>query len=105
MTLGLPQDVTEFKRLCQADWFDAVGVSVSTDRHLQTLAVLLRQIKDNSVNPNMCLFVGGPLALQAPLLLTDIPAEVVAQDALATVQWLAQRMTKVASDASETLAI
>ena len=105
VTLGVPQDVAEFQRLCQADWYDAVGVSVSTDRHLQTLADVLRQFKDSSVNPNVCTFVGGPLALQEPLQLQDLPADVVAEDALATVQWLAQRMSKVVSSASETLVI
>lgn len=105
VTLGVPQDVVEFKHLCQADWFDAVGVSVSTDRYLQTLAVLLRDFKDSSVNPNMCMFVGGPLAMREPLQLKGIPADVVAEDASATVKWLAQRMAEVVSGACETLDI
>jgi methylmalonyl-CoA mutase cobalamin-binding subunit len=92
VTLGVPQDVAEFKHLCQSDWFDAVGVSISTDRHLQTLATLLRQLKETSGNPSMCLFVGGPMALREPMLLADMPAEVVAEDAPATVQWLTQRL-------------
>lgn len=102
VTLGVPQDVTEFKRLCQADWFDAVGVSVSTDRHLQTLSVLLRQLKDTSVNPNLQMFMGGPLALQEPGKLQGMPAAVVAEDAPATVQWLARRMAELAPVVSET---
>jgi methanogenic corrinoid protein MtbC1 len=97
VTIGLPQDTSEFQHLCQTDWFDAVGVSISTDRHLQSLAVLMQQIKDHSGNPNMCMFLGGPMALRESMLLKDIPAEVVAEDAPATVQWLTQRVTEAVS--------
>lgn len=92
VTLGVPQDVAEFRHLCQSDWFDAVGVSISTDRHLQTLATLLHELKEHSGNPNMCMFLGGPMALGSPSLLAGIPAEVIAEDAPATVEWLTQRL-------------
>ena len=105
VTLGVPQDVAEFKRLFQADWFDAVGVSISTDRHLTTLATLLAQLKGSSVNLNMRLFVGGPMALLEPSMLEGIPAEVVAQDAPATVQWLTQSMFATAQQADAPLVV
>ena len=96
VTLCVPQDVAEFKHVCYSDWFDAVGVSISTDRHLHTLSALLRQLKDGSSNPNMSLFLGGPMAMREPLLLSSIPAEVVAEDAPATVQWVQQRVSELA---------
>jgi hypothetical protein len=71
-------------------------VSISTDRHVQTLSALLRQLKDGSSNPNMCLFLGGPMAMREPLMLANIPAEVVAEDAPATVQWVKQRVSQLA---------
>jgi methylmalonyl-CoA mutase cobalamin-binding subunit len=92
VTLGVPENVAEFKRLFQTDWFDAVGVSISTDRHLDTLASVLTQLKGSSVNLNVRLFVGGPMALIAPSRLAVLPAEVVAHDAPATVQWISQSM-------------
>ena len=92
VTVGVPQDMAEFKRLFQTDWFDAVGVSISTDRHLDTLATVLTQLKGSSVNLNVRLFVGGPMALVAPSGLAAMPAEVVAHDAPATVQWITQCM-------------
>ena len=101
VTLCVPQDVTEFKHVCQSDWFDAVGVSVSTDRHLQTLSALMRQFKDGSNNPNVCLFLGGPMAMLEPLQLSSIPAEVIAEDAPATVQWVEQRVGQLALASSE----
>jgi methylmalonyl-CoA mutase cobalamin-binding subunit len=96
VTLCVPQDVAEFKHVCQSDWFDAVGVSISTDRHLQTLSTLLRQLKDSSSNPNLCLFLGGPMAMREPMLLSNIPAEVVAEDAPVTVQFLKERVAQQA---------
>jgi methanogenic corrinoid protein MtbC1 len=97
VTIGVPQDAAEFQHLCQTDWFDAVGVSISTDRHLQSLADLLHEIKASAGNPNMCAFLGGPMAMREPLRLAGIPAEVVAEDAPATVQWLTHRVSEVAS--------
>jgi methylmalonyl-CoA mutase cobalamin-binding subunit len=95
VTVGVPQDVAEFKRLFQSDWFDAVGVSVSTDRHLDTLGQLLPQLRDSSDNLKLRVFVGGPMALAAPERLKGLGAEVVAEDACATVAHLAVCMPDV----------
>lgn len=85
VTVAVPQDVVEFKRLFLSDWFDAVGISVSTDRHLQTLTTLLPQLREASDNLNMQVFVGGPMAFAAPESLKGLAARIVAEDALATV--------------------
>ena len=92
VTVGVPQDVTEFKRLFQSDWFDAVGVSVSTDRHLNTLAALLPKLKEGSDNLALRMFVGGPMAMLAPERLRALGADVLAQEAPETVKILTQRM-------------
>lgn len=105
VTLGVPQDVAEFKRLFQADWFDVVGVSISTDRHLETLATLLAQLKESSVNQRARIFIGGPMALNEPSSLIGIPAEVVAEDAPATVQWVTQSMALTPSKTDEALLV
>lgn len=89
VTVGVPQDVAEFKRLFQSDWFDAVGVSVSTDRHLDTLTHLLPQLRESSDNLELRVFVGGPMAFVSPERLKGLAAEVLAQDAPATVAHLA----------------
>jgi MerR family transcriptional regulator, light-induced transcriptional regulator len=103
VTVGVPQDIGEFKRLFQTDWFDAVGVSISTDRHLDTLATVLTQLKGSSDNLNVRLFVGGPMALLAPSGLAAMPAEVVAHDAPATVQWITQSMPAKPAGVGDTL--
>jgi methylmalonyl-CoA mutase cobalamin-binding subunit len=100
VTVGVPQDVTEFKRLFQSDWFDAVGVSVSTDRHLNTLAALLPKLKEGSDNLALRMFVGGPMAMLAPERLRALGAEVLAQEAPETVKILTQRMPSGAARVS-----
>lgn len=93
VVVGVPQDVAEFQRLFQSEWFDAVGVSVSTDRHLDTLAQCLPQLKAGCDNLHLRLFVGGPMALLAPERLQGLAAEVVAEDAPATVKWLTDALS------------
>jgi methanogenic corrinoid protein MtbC1 len=85
VTVAVPQDVGDFKQLFLSDWFDAVGISVSTDRHLQTLNTLLPQLRDASDNLNLHVFVGGPMAYAAPELLKGLAAKVLAEDAPGTV--------------------
>lgn len=105
VTVGVPQDVSEFNHLCHSDWFDAVGVSISTDRHIDNLATLLPRLKEGSANPNLCLFVGGPMAMLEPARLQVIPAEVVAEEAPATVQWLTKRLPELAAGTREALVL
>lgn len=88
VTVAVPQDVAEFQRVFQSDWFDAVGVSVSTDRQLDTLAALLPTLRQRADNLNMRVFLGGPMALREADRLQGIAAEVVAEEAPATVAWL-----------------
>jgi methylmalonyl-CoA mutase cobalamin-binding subunit len=92
VVVGVPQDAAEFKRLFHSEWFDAVGVSVSTDRHLDTLAQCLPQLKAGCDNLHLRLFVGGPMAMLAPERLQGLGAEVVSEDAPATVRWLTRSL-------------
>jgi hypothetical protein len=93
VTLGVPQDVTEFKRLFHSDWFDAVGLSVSTDRHLDRLAALLPSLRKGSDNLGLHVFVGGPMALFAPESLQGLGIEVLTDDVRATLVRITQVMS------------
>jgi methanogenic corrinoid protein MtbC1 len=93
VTVGVPQDVTEFKRLFQSDWFDMVGISVSTDRHLHALASLLPQLRDSADNLDLRVFVGGPMAHVAPERLNGLGAKVLAEDAPVAVSLMTQAMS------------
>jgi hypothetical protein len=67
---------------------------VSTDRHLQTLASLLPQLREGADNLDMQVFVGGPMAHVAPERLNLLAADVLAEDAPATVALMTQVMSK-----------
>jgi methylmalonyl-CoA mutase cobalamin-binding subunit len=88
----VPQDVSDFKKMFVSDWFDAVGISISTDRHLGTLQTLIPQLKEASDNLNLQVFVGGPMAFCAPDLLKALPAQLVAADAPETVACVTKGM-------------
>lgn len=92
VTLGIPPDVGEFERMFRAEWFDAIGVSVSTDRHLETLEKLLPQLKATSVNLDMHIFVGGPMAQLEPQRLRWHCAELMAEDAPGTVRRVSESL-------------
>lgn len=92
VTAAIPQDLAEFKKIFVSDWFDAVGISVSTDRHLSSLQTWLPQLRQSSDNLNLQLFVGGPMAVFAPELLTGLAAKLVAEDAAETVARVTQSM-------------
>jgi methylmalonyl-CoA mutase cobalamin-binding subunit len=92
VTVAVPQDVSDFKKMFVSDWFDAVGISISTDRHLATLQNLLPQLKEASDNLNLQVFVGGPMAFSAPDLLKALPAQLVAADAPETVACVTKGM-------------
>ena len=70
VTLCSPQDMAEFKRVFQSDWFDAVTLSMSTDRHLDAVALALSDILPLLMNPNLKVYVGGPMAQIAPAKLS-----------------------------------
>lgn len=97
VVVGVPQDVAEFKRLFQSDWFDAVGVSLSTDRHLDSLARLLPQLREHSDNLNLRIFVGGPMASVSPERLQGLGAELLAAEAPATVAHLTLCMAQASA--------
>lgn len=66
VTLAAPQDIEDFKRIFHSDWFDAVTLSISTERHIDLLSQAVVALKATAVNPDVKIFVGGPQACVAP---------------------------------------
>ena len=66
VALAAPQDIADFKRIFHSDWFDAVALSISTDRHIDLVSQAVAELKEASVNPNLKIFVGGPQASMVP---------------------------------------
>lgn len=94
VTLASPQDIVDFKRVFLSDWFDAVVLSISTDRHIDAVSQSLPELSKTTANPNLKIYVGGPMAQVSPeainwdgtlLLQTDAAqtVEIVTQNAFA----------------------
>ena len=73
-------------RLLAGHWVDVLALSVSTDRQLQALRILVRQARQISPNPKMTIIAGGPLALSDPQALLDLGVDWVGTDAPSTVE-------------------
>jgi methanogenic corrinoid protein MtbC1 len=86
VTLAAPQDISDFKRHFQTDWFDAVCLAIATDRHLEDIARVLPELMAESVNSRLGLYVGGPMTQFAPDQLNIPCAQVLNHNALKTVE-------------------
>ena len=85
-----PQDVEEVLDHLRRDWFDAIGLSVSTGRQLAALEKLMPRLRAESPNERLSVLVGGPLALTDPQALQDLGVDLVGSDARTTVNLLGQ---------------
>ena len=83
-----PQDGEDVLAHLRRDWFDAIGLSVSTGRQLHALERLMPRLRDESPNQQLCVLVGGPLALTDPQALQDLGVDLVGGDARETVNLL-----------------
>ena len=94
VTLVTPLDIADFKRIFLSDWFDAVVLSISTDRQIDAVSQSLLELRKTTANPNLKIYVGGPMAQVSPesinwegtlLLQTDAAqtVEIVTQNAFA----------------------
>ena len=84
----LPQDMADILAQLRRDWFDAVGLSVSSTRQLDVLTEALPRLREESPNPDMRILLGGPLAHAHPERLRDLGVDLVSGDARATVDHL-----------------
>ena len=90
VTLAAPQDISDFKRMFLSDWFDSVLLSISTERHIDAVTKAIIELRNSSANPNLNIYIGGPMALLFPNLLI-LPGTVLLQkDAPHTVETVTQ---------------
>lgn len=87
-----PQDGTELLAVLRSDWFDALGLSLSTQRHTAQMVALWPQLRAQSPNPHLCVMVGGPMAHLAATLWPDGAVDHVGGDAVETVNFVKQRV-------------
>ena len=77
---GMSPGLEALRVLVRARHFDVVGVSASCDRHAETLARTLRQVRQCSRNARVVTMVGGPLFVSQPELAVQLGADAVATD-------------------------
>ena len=83
-----PHDNDDVLTHLRRDWFDAVGLSLSSGRQLQTLQQLLPRLRQESPNPQLSVLVGGAFAQADPEALQALEVDLVGGDALETVNLL-----------------
>ncbi len=83
--LLVPQDSGEVLHQLRRDWFDALGLSVSTGRQLQAVGELMRRLRSESPNPALRLLLGGPLCQSDEAAVQALGADRVGGDARETV--------------------
>jgi methanogenic corrinoid protein MtbC1 len=83
------------------EWFDIVGLSVSTDRRVAAAKTLVRDLRRVSRNPRVAVILGGPLFLRQPRLADDIGAEAVASDGNSAVALACRLLARMAAAESK----
>lgn len=88
--LVAPQDIADFRRAFLSDWFDAVVLSISTDRHIDSVSKAVSELRKATVNPNLKIYVGGPMAHTASDMLNWPGTSLLFTDAVQTVELVTQ---------------
>lgn len=76
-----PQTTAELIAYVRQHSFALVGLSVATQANAKTLSKTIRQLRRASLNPSVCVMVGGPLLVEHPELATRVGADATAPDA------------------------
>lgn len=97
VTLAAPQDISDFKRWFLSDWFDAVVLSISTDRQIDHIEKAVCDLNPNTVNPNLKIFVGGPMASISPDRFNWAGTVTLDSDAPQTVEIVSQTVHSASS--------
>ena len=81
VVLEVSPSSAELCRAVKNEWFDLVGLSVSVDAQLPTLATLVGRLKAASRNPAMPLLLGGPVFTLSPQQAERFGAQAICTDA------------------------
>lgn len=70
----------EILRIVRAEWFAVVGISVSCEQNLESLAAVIRAIRRASRNPGVGIMVGGQPFIDHPERVALVGADATASD-------------------------
>ena len=99
--LVAPQDIADFNRVFLSDWFDAVVLSISTERHIESVSKAVTELRKTTVNPNLKIYVGGPMAHIASHKLNWAGTSLLYTDAVQTVELVTQAAHTPAGSSTE----
>lgn len=68
-------------RLVQTEWFDVLGLSISSDRQLDLTRHMLTEVRLKSANPKLVIMLGGPWVHEAHPQLADLKPDLIGTDA------------------------
>lgn len=98
--LVTPQDIADFNRVFLSDWFDAVVLSISTERHIDAISKAVTELRKTTVNPNLKIYVGGPMAHIESHKLNWAGTSLLFTDAVQTVELVTQAVQKTPAGSS-----
>jgi methanogenic corrinoid protein MtbC1 len=78
--------VSEIQSLVSDHWFDLIGLSASTQAHLEALPSVILSLRRRSRNPDLVVMVGGPSFAHRPELSSNVGADFTASDARQAVE-------------------
>lgn len=80
-----PHEVVDTVRIVTSHWVDVLAISISSDRHFDSLRQLIAQARQHSPNPHIQIVAGGPMAALMPEALIELGIDWVGSDAKSTV--------------------
>lgn len=75
VVVSIPSSANELVQAVSQKWFDVVGLSISMEQQLSTLAELISQFKCSSLNPRVAVLLGGPIFALRELRAIDFGAD------------------------------
>ncbi len=77
---GQIDSADEIAHLVDRQWFAVAGFSLSSERFIDRLALLIRVVRRHSCNRDIGVLVGGPLFIEQPELAERVGADAFAAD-------------------------
>ncbi len=77
---GTPDGARQLLELVRDNYFDIVGLSVSSDRHLDELSGHINRVREQSCNKDIKVIVGGRIFTEQPQYYREVGADAAASD-------------------------
>ncbi len=92
----MPRNKAELARSIRGQWFEVVGLSVSSMVLLENLTSAIQSVRSASRNKNVVVVVGGPVFLDNPELAGRVGADVAAGDGYEALEKLGRLIGRMA---------